>query len=103
MSLQQNVEIHQGEAVQILLTVWADAAKTTFKNLGGSTIDYRIGSISMDRLILRITDVSQCQWLQHQHRRSQQWGSVDQPAFRGYCSPTCQTLCPSGHRDRQFR
>lgn len=59
MSLQQDIEIHQGEAILIPLTVWSDEAKTTYKQLGGASIDYRIGTSS--RLVLRITSTPTAQ------------------------------------------
>ncbi len=57
MTLRVDIEMNQGDAALIPLTVWADAAKTTPKNIGGGKIDYRIGKINMDQLILRVTEV----------------------------------------------
>ena len=53
MSLQQDIQIHQGEAVLIPLTIYSDESKTAFKSLGGASIDYRIGFEGS--LVLRIT------------------------------------------------
>lgn len=55
MSLQQDVELYQGEWVNMPLTVYADAAKTTIKALGSASVDYRIGNLANDRLVLRLT------------------------------------------------
>ena len=57
MSLRQDVEIWQGEWVEMPLTVYSNAEKTEIKGLGSASIDYRIGYLNKDELVLRITGV----------------------------------------------
>lgn len=54
MTLQQDAIIYQGETVLMPVTVYTDAAKTARKNLGGASLDYRLGKVQMDQLVLRI-------------------------------------------------